>query len=370
MWRTGLWKIAAIAAALAAVRLTTYAVLAHFDLPQAHLPQALCQWDCNWYLSIAQHGYDVARYDVGGFSRANWAFFPLFPLLVRAVTALAGTDPKVAGVLISTAAFIAFATLGALYRRISRGETSPWNWLLLVSAWPFSFYFHAQYTEALYAALTTLVLLALTENRPLGAGIACAALTATRPTGILLAAWIGLRQLRYIGSANTPRHTLIWLLPTAIAPLGLLIFMAFLYLHAGDALAFHHIQSGWERQGGNPLTVLVHALSRFDPSHPHPGALYLPGWAILGLAAAAWLLAARRFAEAWLCGMTVIVALASGTVFSVSRYVSASPVFLFAVADLMNKIRQPWLRWAILLAMATLQVFLVLAWYRGADFLN
>ena len=364
-----LWRIAAVAGILAGARLAIYAALAHFDLAQIDLASALCQWDCNWYLSISRHGYDAARHEVGGFSQANWAFFPLFPLLVRGVDALTGSDPRVAGVVISTAGFVAFAVLGACYRRITRGDVSPWGWLLLVSAWPFSFYFHAQYTEAPYAALVTAVLLALAENRPLAAGIASALLTATRPTGILLVAWIGFDRLRLARSAP-PRQALRLLLPAANAPLGLVAFMAFLYFRAGDALAFHHVQSGWEREGGNPLMVLIRALSRFDPAHPRPGPLYLPGWAILGLAAAGWLLARRRFAEAWLCGMTVVMALASGTVFSMARYVSVNPAFLFAVADLLNKVTIFWLRAAILLGMAAMQVFLVLYWYRGAEFLN
>ena len=356
-----MWRIIAVATALAGARIAVYAMVAHFDLARA-----MCQWDCNWYLSIARQGYDAAPHEVGGFSQANWAFFPLFPLLVRGADALAGSDPRVAGVAISSAGFVAFAALGARYRWITRGEISPWGWLLLVSAWPFGFYFHAQYTEALYAALATAVLLALAENRPLVAGLASALLTATRPTGILLAAWIGFVQLRHARSAKTPR----WLLPAVVAPLGLVAFMVFLYFRTGDALAFRHIQSGWDRDGGNPLTVLIRALSRFDLAHPRPGPLYLPGWAVLGLAAAGWLLARRRFAEAWLCGMTVVMALASGTVFSMARYVSVNPAFLFAAADLLNKIRWPWLRAAILLGMAAMQVFLVLSWYRGAEFLN
>ena len=356
-----MWRILAIAAALAGVRIAAYAVLARFDVAQA-----MCQWDCNWYLSIARNGYDAARHEVGGLAQANWAFFPLFPMLIRAVDALTGSDAKVAGVVISTACFIAFAALGARYRRITRGDSSPWNWLLLLSAWPFAFYFHAQYTEALYAVLATAVLLALATGRPMVAGVASALLTATRPTGILLAAWIGFYQLRRVRSITSKYR----LLPIAIAPLGLLAFMVFLYLHVGDPLAFLHVQSGWERPGGNPVSVLVRALARFDFTHPRAGPLYLPAWAVLGMAATIWLLATRRAAEAWLCGMTVAMALASGTVFSVSRYVSANPAFLFAVADVMNAVKRPWLRATMLVAMAAAQAVLVMYWYRGADFLN
>ncbi len=364
MARAWFWRTACIACGLIGARLLIYALLARFDLARA-----LCQWDCNWYVSIAQHGYDAAPHLVDGWWQANWAFFPLYPLLVRGLDALAGTDPKFAGLLVSTACCLAFVALGARYRRITRGEASPWPWLLAICAWPFGFYFHAAYSEALYAALATAALLALAEGRPLAAGIAAAFLTATRPTGILLAAWIGLDRLWQALRAGTPSRIPRLLLPAAIAPLGLLAYMAFLYWRTGDPLAFLHIQTAWQRTARNPLSVLVDELRSFDPAHPRAGPFYLAGWAVLGLAAAACLLVRRRFAEAWLCGMTILMALTSGTLFSMPRYVTTNPGFLFAVADLLAMLRSPRLRAVVLIGMAALQVVLVLFWYRGAAFL-
>ena len=356
---------ALVAIGLTAGKLLVYAILARFALGQA-----LCQWDCGWYLSIVQRGYDAAPHPVDGWMQANWAFFPLYPLLVYGLDALTGDDPKVAGVMVSTACFLAFAVLGGRYRRVSRQETSLWPWLPLLCAWPFSFYFHAVYTESLYGALAIGALLMLAEGRGVAAGMVTAFLTATRPTGILLAAWIGLDRLWQARSAGSLPAALRRMVPAAIAPLGLMAFMVFLYIRTGDPLAFQHIQTGWQRTGRNPLAVLADALSGLDLAHPRLGPLYLLGWALLGLAAAAWLAVRRRFAEAWLCGMTVGMSLASGSLFSMPRYVAASPVFLLAVADLLALVRHPHLRAAILAGMAVLQVVLLLFWFRGAAFLN
>ena len=353
-----IWRVAGIAAALIAVRVLIYAVLA-----RVHLDEALCQWDCGWYLSIVRQGYDPAPHLVGNLWQANWAFFPLFPLLVRGAAWLSGLEPRLAGMAVSTLACFVFAVLGARYRQITRNEAMPWLWLLLIVAWPFGFYFHAVYTEALYAALATAALLALAEGRPLAAGVATAFLTATRPTGILLAAWIGFGGLRR-------GRTLHALLPAAIAPLGLLAYMAFLYVHVGDPLAFQHIQAGWQRAASNPLAVLADTLATFDPAQPRLGPFYLVGWAMLGLAAAVWLAVTRRFAEAWLCGMTLMMALGSGSIASVPRFVVTNPAFLFAAADLLGRVRWRWLRGAILAGLAVMQVALVLQWFRGASFLQ
>ena len=54
----------------------------HFALGRSSL-SLLCSWDCGWYQNIAEHGYHAqpTEHPLG---EANWAFFPLFPLLARA----------------------------------------------------------------------------------------------------------------------------------------------------------------------------------------------------------------------------------------------------------------------------------------------
>jgi len=359
-----LWTVCGTASGLTAAKLLVYAVLAG-----GGLGEALCQWDCNWYVSVAADGYDAAPHLVTGQWQANWAFFPLYPLLIRGLDALTGSAPRAAGVAISTVCFIAFAVLGARYRQVTRGEDSPWMWLLLLTAWPYGLYFHVVYSEALYAALATAGLLALARARPLAAGCASALLTATRPTGILLAGWICGEQLVRASSARPASRAAAILLPAVIAPAGLLAFMAFLYLAVRDPLAFAHIQSGWQHTARNPVAVLRDAFATVAMQPLRAGPWYLAAWPVLGLAAAIWLLATRRFAEAWLCGMTVLVALASGTLWSMPRFVAANPAFLLAIADLLTAIRWRILRVAMLLAMAVVQVVFVLAWYRGARFL-
>src|SRR4051794_11126185 len=51
------------------------------------------RWDSAWYLVIAHYGY---RPDLGHFTAARTAFFPLYPLAVRAISWL-GSPPVLAG---------------------------------------------------------------------------------------------------------------------------------------------------------------------------------------------------------------------------------------------------------------------------------
>ena len=359
-----LGTVSAAAAALIALRLAVYAALA----PNG-LARDLCQWDCDWYLSIAESGYDSAPHLVRGSWQANWAFFPLFPLLVRWMAALASIAPMIAGAAVATLALWAFTVLGWLYRVRTRPNADPWPWLLLLAAWPYGFYFDAAYSESLYAALTVACLLALETGRPWLAAAACASVTATRPTGVLLAIWFGLHRLWRARLARSPMEAVRLLAPAVLAPLGIIGFMAFLWQHVGNPFAFATIQSAWGHTLRNPVAVLLDALRAADPRNGHIGLIYLVGWALLGLGAAGLLAAKRRPAEAWLCAATVLMALLSGVVWSMPRFVACSPAFLLAAADVLEAMPSSNGRAILLLAFAAVQVVFLLGWFRGAAFL-
>jgi hypothetical protein len=351
------WAVLCSALALTFAKLAGYSLLA-----STTLSHAMCQWDCGWYLSIAARGYDAEPHLVTGHMQANWAFFPFYPALIAGTQVISGSSVETAGVAVSNVCFIAFAALGARYRAITRASGSPWPWLLLLFTWPYSLYFHAPYSEALYAPLAIAALLALVRRRPLAAGCTTALLTATRPTGFLLAVWIGVDSFWRSVSAGRPEWRLLG--AAVVAPFGLFVFMAILYRRTGDPLAFLHIQSGWLHSTSNPLTVLLDGASQL-----RPGPAYLAVWAILGLTAGGWLALKRHAAEAWLVTTTVLMALVSGTLWSMPRFVAANPVFLLAVADILEIYVPRACRIVAYIAMGAIQAVLVFYWFRGAAFL-
>ena len=83
-------------------------------------PDAFCQWDCGWYLSIVDHGY-MLQPPANSFA-ANWAFFPLYPLAVWSFETITGLSPRLAAVLISNAAILAGVYLGCRYLRRTQRE--------------------------------------------------------------------------------------------------------------------------------------------------------------------------------------------------------------------------------------------------------
>lgn len=330
-------------AAAVLLRLVAYAVLAQ---PAGGLAEAMRQFDGGWYERIALAGYG-ADAEWGNYgSLPHWAFFPLYPLLLGTVTTASSLPPWLAGILLSSACLAGFMAFGAAYLRTPRRSAgAAWRWVVLVALFPYSFFFSALYTEALFALLATLSLLLLARGRPLAGAVAAALASATRPTGVLLAPLFAahcLRALHRDRSVGTVRPTALALtmLPACVAPLGLLVYMSVQWVAVGDPLAFIHVQALWGRSWRPPGAWLWNGIAVWDWDQlgwlmAKPSRSYFAAWGLLGLAVAAWLAWRRRFAEAWFLGACVLFPTLSG-LDSLPRYVATNPVFLFAVHDLLR----------------------------------
>jgi hypothetical protein len=189
---------------------------------------ALARWDAVWYLSIARSGY-------GGGSSLS-AFFPLYPVTVRAAAAelRSGAALLLSGYAVSAAAFVLALVLLHNLVELELGARFARPVLLLVAFWPASFFFSAPYSESLFLALSVgMFYTARTGRWPLAACL-CAAATATRPTGMLLLlplAWMAWRAGR-----------LRWL---AVAPLGAVAFSAGLALGGRQPLGWFDAERDW-----------------------------------------------------------------------------------------------------------------------------
>lgn len=325
-------------------RLAVYKVMA---IPFGGLSTAMCQYDCGWYTRLAIAGYRSDSLYQNYNDIPNWAFFPLFPLILRAATAVIGMGPHFVGLLVANALFAGFILVGALHYRRTRLAFDPALWVVFVVLFPLSFTFSAIYSEGLFALLAVSALGLLQTRRPLAAAVVVALMTATRPTGILMLPIIVFDRAMHFWHHRhrTDRLALLGetLLPIAIAPLGLSIYMVAQYLAVGDALAFNHAQVLWARVWVGPFAMLSSGLGAWDW-----GRLLLPkglqsesyfaSWALLGLAVAGWLAWRRRSSEAFLLAASILLPLSTG-LHSMPRFVATNPFFLFAVFELVMMIR-------------------------------
>lgn len=374
------WALALIAG-LTVVRLTLYALAAQ---PWGGFEAGMCQWDCEWYVHTIEQGYDPEPRLRPDEDLTNWAFFPLFPLLAWMLRLVTKLPAFWAGTLVSAACFVGFAVVALRYRALTRGPQSRGDdltWLTMLTVYPFGFYFFVPYTEALFLLLTVLLLLAIRTRRAAEAGWATALLTAARPTGILAVPCLVVERMWHARLAFRPgvswsgrlRVLADCAFPLALAPLGLALYMVYLYWLTGDALAFSHVQAAWDREFFDPLRRFYWALAKndwlnmFDPAGPQSES-YSAFFVVVAGVACLWLLWQRLPVECWLLGAPVLLALTT-SIDSIPRYVTGNPVFLLVLGDLMDRVRPLAIRIALAAAAVLLQAYLLRAWFNNSGLL-
>ena len=136
--------------------------------------------DAPRYLDIAMNGYVRT-----GENAINLVFYPLYPLLIRALGFITG-DLGLAGMIVSQVSYCAASVL--LYELIllDGDERSAWDGVLLLALYPFSMFVMGVFTEGLFLALTIGCLYALRRERFLWAGIIGFWAALTRTQGMLL----------------------------------------------------------------------------------------------------------------------------------------------------------------------------------------
>ncbi|MFI1076079.1 hypothetical protein [Streptomyces puniciscabiei] len=229
------------------VRLTGVTVLALVAHVAGRHPLTLLgrSWDSVWYLGIAAHGYghDLPSSDPGPHS--DLAFFPLYPALLRAVTALAPVGGGIAGLLISwTAAAVAAAGIHAVGSRL-HGRATGIALVLLWGLLPHSVVLSMAYTEPVLAAFAAWSLYALLTRRWLWAGALAAVAGLARPNGFAVAAAVlaaaGAEVWRRRGRVS---HRL-WT-GAALAPLGWTAYVLWVGRRKGDLFGgYFEVQRLW-----------------------------------------------------------------------------------------------------------------------------
>jgi Gpi18-like mannosyltransferase len=226
-WRAALWFLAALGVELGdALRpLAERMIYDHTTYsPTERLWGALAagwsHWDSQHYLSIASTGYEFY-----GQRWPNAAFFPLYPLLIRATAPLIGGSEMVAALVLAQLGL--FGALLLLYDLLAHdfGRAVAYRSLLLLLLAPTSFFFAAIYSESLALLLLVATLWAIGRERWWLAGTAGFLLALTRLPGVLIAPIILFAYLQRLGwrwRAIRP-PALAALLP----PIGLGLFMLY-----------------------------------------------------------------------------------------------------------------------------------------------
>ncbi|WP_335982193.1 mannosyltransferase family protein [Streptomyces sp. CA2R106] len=266
------------------------------------------QWDWAYYLHIARDGYFPAG--APGPGQVGWdnreAFFPGFPLVLRAVHTVIG-DWTAAGLTVSFAAgAVAVVALGRIAGLDQPGAGAPRRTAALFLLSPCAVFLAAGYTESLFLALALPAWLAARrEEWARAAVLACLACT-VRVSGLFLVAAL---VVQLLVAVRRPRdlRPLPWLALPALPPL---LYSAYLHSRTGDWLAWKDAEDrGWARQFHSPWSAWHHTWTAAFGHTQGTGYAVMFQAELVGMAAGTvllvFLLVRRRWAEGVYVGLSL-----------------------------------------------------------------
>ncbi len=268
------------------------------------------RWDAVHYLDIGTSGYHGT----------DMAFFPLLPLLIG-ILGKVMANHLIAGLVISNVAL--FFALLFLYKLVEHefDRTVARRAIFYISIFPTAVFFSAVYTESLFLMLTVASFYYMRERRWWLAGAIGLLASLTRIEGVLLAVpfaiewWSAYRENAVAGVKN--------LVPIVLIPLGLVFFMAYLWVLNGDPLYFSHVQSHWNRQLAAPWTSIGNSFHKIatavGPQTVAQQILELVFTALMiGVLAGGW----RKLKASYVAymGLSILMPLCTSSLMSMPRF--------------------------------------------------
>jgi hypothetical protein len=215
-------------------------------------------WDGRWYLEIAQHGYPHQLVNEGDGSR--WAFFPAFPTAVRALAVVTRLSlPDAAFAVAFVFGLTAALAIWLAVREVCGSRLADRAVLLLVFC-PTAYVLSMAYTEGLFLTAAAVCLFALSRRYWLTAALCACLAGLTRNTGVVVVLAVLVTALPAAWRSRSLRPAVA----AAVAPLGLVSFMAYSWAMVGTPVAFLTSERFWHGQHFvwfvTPLKALLGAL--------------------------------------------------------------------------------------------------------------
>jgi Mannosyltransferase (PIG-V) len=194
-------------------------------------PGIWAQWDGQWFLHIAEHGYG------GG---GGPAFFPLYPGAVALLGRILGSQFVLAGILVSLAACLGSFRLLYCLAKTRLGSEGARRAVLYLAIFPMALFLQSVYSESLYLVSTLAAFLFAERRRFLAAGVMGGLAMLTRAGGVALLPALALLAWRAPNRARS-------LAELAVAPLMFAAYPVLLWQQMGDPWGFLHAEETWHR---------------------------------------------------------------------------------------------------------------------------
>ncbi|NLF50918.1 MAG: hypothetical protein GX577_07255 [Leptolinea sp.] len=292
------------------------------------------RWDSAAYFSIITRGYSPSSDIRSVYS--NIAFFPLYPYLVKSFGWLGLHLPDgfyvAFGILLSNLFFLAAAVLllKLVTGELGFSETVAGRTIGLLIFFPTSFIFSSFYTESLFLFLLVAGTRFAFQGRWKLVAVTCFLLLLARAQGIV--AW-GIFLLFYFEKRKwdfqAANRDILWLF---LAPVGLVLHLAYLYNMTGEPLAPFAAMTAWGRANASILENL-----RENLASPYLDVFKIDlGFTIIFVILSMIIVWKWPVKSLGLFALSMsVLPVASGLLVSVSRYLLlVFPVFIYAGAKL------------------------------------
>lgn len=332
------------------------------------------QWDAKRYYYITENGYTFPN-NVD--PQANWAFFPVYVITCRALKFIAFglLDTYAAGMIVSNICAIVSA-----YYAVKCMEDKDKALLIpcLMMFGPYSFYSASMMTEAMFVMFIVLFFYFCKRKMFFGAAVMSAFASGTRIVGCLLVFSLLVELYMYISPGKlsisgiknyiitmlkTPKH----IVSVLLCPFGAFCYMTFLNFFCNDAWAFKNVQIAWRDEYYFPVVgVLWNACTgQIEPRYTYMG------WVcVFVLIVYIYMFYRKHYSMAVFGLLSLLVALSSH-VMSTCRFTVGSYVIYIGVYDLFIRCKDKhrYIKWIVYAALALSEIWLLLLWYKGSDWL-
>ncbi|OUM39884.1 hypothetical protein [Arthrobacter sedimenti] len=241
-------------------------------------------WDSGWYERIFMEGYptELPRDALGGVSHNQWAFYPLYPGLVRVLDAATGLGWGILAPLVSVAA--AGGASLVIYRlfRLRADHRTALAGVAVVSFAPVSAILQVPYAESLHLLLLASALYLVSRGRYYAAMPVVVLMCLARPAGVPFAIAVG---ILFLAALRTVRRSAVLggqaaqpVLPVfllgVVSSLGAVAWPLIAWAVTGQRDAYVATETAWRGE----------ALVPFVPWFQAPAAVVGPAAAVLVVA--------------------------------------------------------------------------------------
>jgi hypothetical protein len=317
------------------------------------------RWDSGHYLEILNRGY---TWDGDPTHQSVIAFFPGFPILMRAMSTVLVCADGLGGFIVVGLAF--FFGLIYLYRlALEYLEPDQAKAVVALAAfYPFGVFYSALYTESVFLLAGVATFYHFRRHEYARAALFGLLAGLTRPNGFLLSVPLGLlvleeiwsdwQQSRRAGRSELMGHVgrkFVPLLTAAVPVMGMLLYSGYIYTLTGDPFTWAKLQEAWRRHAGALGTMVTVRFSEIKASgllayiEANPAEILDGAAVVLALVAIGPVV--RRFGAAYgvFIALSVIPPLLTAGTISLGRYTAPLfPIYLWLGGSIPPQRRAYW----------------------------